>query len=166
MSLLYNRTNVGFTLANAFKQQAKGCLGFACGILTGVALASTLVIMQQSDKNAVYRRELECVRLSFARNVHSAALKQRSRKKKCTKRRIRFADEVDKKLVHVREFVKGSPVHGRKSMFSDWHVPICWPFKCLGNSLFNGVGNKEKKSLCVWGDNNTIWDLEELRTIF
>ena len=115
MSSSYNQTNlITISIARTFGKGAKGCLGFACGILTGVAIASTLAIFQQPEGQESIQNEVMYIRASSP--CRRMKRKKPSRKKKVfTGRKIRFADEVDKKLVHIREFVKGSPICATKN---------------------------------------------------
>jgi len=126
-----------FAVTNVIGKQAKGCFGFTCGILAGVALASTIAIFQSekekqsrlerrhlyvrtsyttknSSARTLYAQKNSCARTSYVQKKSYAHAKKKSCKKTFTKRKIRFADEVDKPLVYVREFVKGSPLNAQK----------------------------------------------------
>lgn len=126
-----------FAVTNVIGKQAKGCFGFTCGILAGVALASTIAIFQSekekqsrlerqhlylrtsytqknSSARTLYAQKNSCARTSYAQKKSYAHAKKKPCKKTFTKRKIRFADEVDKPLVYVREFVKGSPINAQK----------------------------------------------------
>lgn len=110
MSNYYQKPELTFALAKVVSKQAKGCLGLACGILTGVALASTIVIFKKkNDEDALHealRREIEHIRATSPRNSM-----RKKKKMKPSRRKIRFADEMNQKLVHVREYAKNSPIY-------------------------------------------------------
>ena len=117
-------------VTNVIGKQAKGCVpfGFTCGILAGVALTTIAIFQSEKEKQLRLERRHLYVRPSYAQNnscartsyaqKNSLARTSYAKKKPCkktfTKRKIRFADEVHKPLVYVREFVKGSPINAQK----------------------------------------------------